>query len=87
MKKIDAFSAEKMAIHGVNWHFSVLTFQCAECGPAALHGPAAHFQWHSAEKKELHCIAPEKYSYTRRKVIFFSATAVARTFFNRDITS
>ncbi len=82
VKKLMFLALKKMAIHSANWHFLVLTFQCAECVPAALHGPAAPFQWHSAEKNGAALRSAEKYGNTRHKVAFFSATAVARTFFH-----
>ncbi len=88
MKKLLFLALKNLAIHGIKWYFSVLTFQCAECGPAALHGqaalngPAAHFQWRRAEKNGATLRSAEKYSDTWCKVAFFSATAVARMFFH-----
>jgi hypothetical protein len=38
VKKIDVFSAEKMAIHSVNWHFSAL-----KVGSWAMQGSWATF--------------------------------------------
>jgi hypothetical protein len=59
IKKIDSFSAEKMAIHGIKWHFSAL--ESFNYGHSALQGPAAHIQRYgygatrrSAEKTAIH---------------------------------
>ncbi len=70
VKKIDFFSTEKMAINGVNWHFSVLLQSRTHfsLGIDAL----------SAEKLALHSIALKKW----RKLALFSATAVAGPFFH-----
>ncbi len=74
MKKIDFFSAEKMAIHGVNWPFS------------ALPQSRAHFSLgidaFNAEKIGAIQLSTEKNGATRHKLALFSATAVKRMFYH-----
>jgi hypothetical protein len=39
MKKIDSFSAEKMTIHGVKWHFSALKASITTIQPCTAQLP------------------------------------------------
>jgi hypothetical protein len=55
MKKIDSFSAEKMAIHGVKWHFSALKASITTIQPCMAQLPAF-----SAMATALHGVALKK---------------------------
>ncbi len=75
MKKNYFFSAEKMAIQGIKWHFSALKASIMAIQPCMAQLPIF-----SAMATALHGVAPKKNGDTRRKVALFSATVLERTF-------
>jgi hypothetical protein len=58
MKKIDSFSAEKTAIHGVKWHYSAL-----KASITAIQACTAQLPTFSAMATVQHGVALKKWQY------------------------
>ncbi len=85
MKKIDFFSDEKMAIHGVKWHFSALSFSALKASITAIQPSMAQLPTFSAMATALHYIALKKTALHGVKWHFSALLHQRARFFTGDI--